>query len=288
MRIKICADSTCDLSPELVARYDVNILPLYISIGDNSLRDGIEVTPADIYRHVDGGGKLPATAAITPADYAAEFEAFSAQYDAVLHITIGAGFSSCYQNACIAAEPYANVYPVDSQNLSTGQGLVVVEAAKRAAQGMDVQQLLAELQSLIPRVEASFLLDRLDYMRKGGRCSMVAVLGANLLKLKPCIEVIDGQMKVVKKYRGAYDKCIADYIRERLENRMDQLESDEAFITHAVATDPIREVAWKTVREYGSFSEVFETVAGCTVCSHCGPNTLGVLFIRRESLKSET
>ena len=95
MRIKICADSTCDLSPELVARYDVNILPLYISIGDNSLRDGIEVTPADIYRYVDGGGKLPATAAITPADYAAEFEAFSAQYDAVLHITIGAGFSSC-------------------------------------------------------------------------------------------------------------------------------------------------------------------------------------------------
>lgn len=282
MRIKICADSTCDLSPALVERFAVNILPLYVALGDKSRRDGVDIAPDDIYRHVDSCGELPVTSAITPADYAEEFRAFAPDYDAVVHITIGSGFSSCYQNACIAAEEFSNVYPIDSQNLSTGHGLVVVEAAKRAAAGMDIQQLLAEIGDLIPRVEASFLLDRLDYMRKGGRCSAVAALGANLLKLKPCIEVVGGKMQVVKKYRGNIDKCVAAYIRDRLETRVDALEPNEAFITHAVATEPVRNAAWAAVRQYGRFHEVFETVAGCTVCSHCGPNTLGILFIREK------
>lgn len=281
MRIKVCADSTCDLSPELAARFDVNILPLYVSLGEQTRKDGVNVTPADIYSHVDAGGGLPTTAAITPEDYADEFRRYAADYDAVLHVTIGSGFSSCYQNACIAAEEFDNVFPVDSKNLSTGQGLVVVEAARRAASGMEVHQLLDELNDLIPRVEASFLLDRLDYMRKGGRCSTVAALGANLLKLKPCIEVVDGQMKVVKKYRGQFEKCIETYIRERLEGRAGQLEPNEAFITHAVATEPVLAAARQAADAYNCFDERFETIAGCTVCCHCGPNTLGILFIRR-------
>ena len=281
MRIKVCADSTCDLSPELAARFDVNILPLYVSLGGQARKDGVEVTPADIYSHVDAGGELPTTSAITPEDYAEEFRRFAPEYDAVVHVTIGSGFSSCYQNACIAAEGFDNVYPVDSQNLSSGQGLVVVEAVRRAAAGMEIHQLLDELNDLIPRVEASFLLDRLDYMRKGGRCSTVAALGANLLKLKPCIEVVNGQMKVVKKYRGQFEKCIETYIKERLDGRADQLESNEAFITHAVATESVLAAARQTADTYGRFAERFETVAGCTVCCHCGPNTLGILFIRK-------
>ena len=281
MRVKICADSTCDLSPELVERYNINILPLYVTLDGKTRQDGVNITPADILGHVDNGGDLPSTAAITPEDYSEEFRRFSAEYDAVVHITIGSGFSSCYQNACIAASDFNNVYPIDSQNLSTGQGLVVVEAARRAAAGMEIGQLLAEVQGMIPRVEASFLIDRLDYMRKGGRCSTVAALGANLLKLKPCIEVVDGKMSVVKKYRGNFDKCIATYIRERLENRADALERTQAFITHAPTEEAILEAARAAAAQYGQFEDVFETDAGCTVSSHCGPNTLGILFIRK-------
>ncbi len=281
MSIKVCADSTCDLSPALVERFSVGILPLYVSLEGETLRDGVEIHPEDIYRHVDAGGALPATAAPTPTDYQTIFETYAGSFDDVVYITIGSGFSSCYQNACLAASEFSNVHVVDSQNLSTGQGLLVVEAAKRAMAGMEIGQLLAELQELIPRVEASFLLDRLDYMRKGGRCSTVAALGANLLKLKPCIEVVDGQMKVVKKYRGQFDKCIETYVRERLEDRMDRLEPDEVFITHATAEEPVLEAARRSADRFGAFAERFETIAGCTISSHCGPNTLGILFIRK-------
>lgn len=281
MRIKVCADSTCDLSQDLVERYQINIQPLYVTLNGKSLRDGLEVTPADIYQYVDASGELPSTAALTPADYAEEFRQFSSEYDAVVHINIGSGFSSCHQNACIAAAEFDNVYPIDSKNLSTGQGLVVLEAAKRAAAGMEIQQLLAEVQDLIPRVEASFLLDRLDYMRKGGRCSAVVALGANLLKLKPCIEVVDGQMKVVKKYRGQFEKCIETYVKDRLDGRMDQLEGEHAFLTHALAAESVLTSARQAADQYGEFMVRYETVAGCTVSSHCGPNTLGILFIRK-------
>lgn len=282
MRIKICSDSTCDLSAALIERYDIAIKPLHVNLGDRTCRDGVDVMPDDIFSHVSATGQLPTTSAIMPADYADFFKPYAAEYDAVIHVNIGSGFSSCYQNARLAAQEFDNVYPIDSQNLSTGQGLVVLTCAKLAAEGKDIHELLDEINALTPRVEASFLIDQLDYLHKGGRCSAVAALGANLLKLKPCIEVKDGKMGVVKKYRGNYDKCLAAYVRDRLETRLDQLEHDWIFLTHTTMDDKALASAQNALNEFaGNFGETFETTAGCTVSSHCGPNTLGVLFIRK-------
>ena len=278
--IKITSDSTCDLSPDLLREYDIGIVPLCINMGNQTYRDGIDIVPDDIYHYVDAGGDIATTSAVNPADYAAFFEPLSKEYDAVIHIDISSEFSACYQNACLAAREFTNVFVVDSRNLSTGHGHVVVEAAKMSRKNMDPRAICDYLNELTQRVEASFILDRLDYLRKGGRCSAVAALGANLLKLKPCIEVADGKMRVGKKYRGAFDKCIRAYVEDRLEGRSD-IAYERIFITHAGVDPSILDAARETVEQYSHFAEILETRAGCTISSHCGPNTLGVLFIRK-------
>ncbi|HIR84613.1 MAG TPA: DegV family protein [Candidatus Galloscillospira excrementavium] len=280
MSIQITSDSTCDLSPALLQSYGVRIIPLSVIQGGTSYKDGVDIQPADIFAHVEQGGDLPTTSAVSVGEYRALFAELSPQHEAVVHITISADFSSCYQNACIAAEEFGNVYVVDSRNLSTGHGLVVVEAALAARRGMAPDELVPFLRELTGRVEASFLIDRLDYMVKGGRCSAVAMLGANLLRLKPCIEVRDGKMGVVKKYRGAFAKCLVDYVRERLEGRTD-LVPDRVFITHTTVAPETVAAVRQAVEQYGPFAEILETDAGCTVSSHCGPGTLGILFIRK-------
>ena len=280
MSIQITSDSTCDLSPALLRSYGVRIIPLSVIQGGTSYKDGVDIQPADIFAHVEQGGDLPTTSAVSVGEYRALFAELSPQHEAVVHITISADFSSRYQNACIAAEEFGNVYVVDSRNLSTGHGLVVVEAALAARRGMAPDELVPFLRELTGRVEASFLIDRLDYMVKGGRCSAVAMLGANLLRLKPCIEVRDGKMGVVKKYRGAFAKCLVDYVRERLEGRTD-LVPDRVFITHTTVAPETVAAVRQAVEQYGPFAEILETDAGCTVSSHCGPGTLGILFIRK-------
>ena len=169
---------------------------------------------------------------------------------------------------------------VDSENLSSGQGLLVVAAAKLAAQGLSGSEIAERVRALAPKVEASFLIERLDYMRKGGRCSAVAALGANLLHLKPCIEVCEGKMGVCKKYRGSFEKCIRQYVKERLDGREDITE-DLAFITHPACEQSVVDAAMEEAAAYGAFDEVVETHAGCTVSCHCGPSTLGILFVRK-------
>lgn len=279
MNIKITTDSTCDLSPQLVAERGISIVPLSIIMGDSSYLDGITIMPADIFAHVAAGGELCKTAAPSLHTYSELFNGLSKEYDAVVHISLGANFSSSYQNACIAAQELSNVYVVDSQNLSTGQGLLVLTACDLAASCQDIDAMVADLRATAERVEASFLLDRLDYMRKGGRCSSVAALGANLLKLKPCIEVSHGVMQVGKKYRGNFDHCVRTYISERLEGRVD-VERGRVFITHTPVTDSARTVARDAAKVYGNFSQIYDTDAGCTVSCHCGPGTLGVLYVR--------
>ncbi|MGN1003766.1 MAG: DegV family protein [Oscillospiraceae bacterium] len=279
LAIKITADSTCDLTPELLERYDVELIPLSVVLGDTALKDGLEITPDDIFRHVEATGSLPSTTAVSVGEYQECFARLSAQYEAVIHIDISAEFSSCHQNACIAAEEFDNVYVVDSRNLSTGHGHVVVEAALAAQRGMSAAEIVSYLNDLVNRVEASFLLDQLDYMVKGGRCSAVTMLGANLLKLKPCIEVMAGKMGVVKKYRGSFEKCLLAYVKDRLENREDLL-YDRIFITYSSAAPETVQAVREAICQYAPFTEILETRAGCTVTSHCGPNTLGILFIR--------
>ena len=280
MRVKIISDSTCDLSPELLERYDIAITPLCVIKDGKEFHDGVDITPADIFTHVDGGGELCSTAAVSQFEYTQMFTRYAKEYDEVVQINIGSNFSCCYQNACLAAQEFDNVFVVDSGNLSTGQGLLVVSAAKLAQQGVSGIEIAERVRALVPKVEASFLIDRLDYMRKGGRCSTVAALGANLLKLKPCIEVREGKMSVCKKYRGSFEKCIRQYVKERLDGRED-IATELVFITHAAADTNVVAAAKEETAQYGSFEEVEETQAGCTVSCHCGPNTLGILFVRK-------
>ena len=280
MRVKIISDSTCDLSPELLERYDIAITPLCVIKGGKEFHDGVDITPADIFTHVDGGGELCSTAAVSQFEYTQMFTRYAKEYDEVVQINIGSNFSCCYQNACLAAQEFDNVFVVDSENLSTGQGLLVVAAAKFAQQGVSGIEIAERVRALAPKVEASFLIERLDYMRKGGRCSAVAALGANLLNLKPCIEVREGKMSVCKKYRGSFEKCIRQYVKERLDGRTD-IAGDLAFITHPACQKNVVDAAMEEAARYGAFDEVIETRAGCTVSCHCGPDTLGILFVRK-------
>ena len=280
MNIKILSDSTCDLSPELLEKHNITLSRLTVVKGGEQFTDGIDIHPADIFAHVAAGGDLCSTAAYSIGQYQDLFTQYAKDYDAIIQINISSDFSACYQNATIAAAEFDNVYVVDSRNLSTGQGLVVLEACRLAETCNDPAEIAEKLNDFASRVEASFVLDRLEYMVKGGRCSSAAALGANLLNLKPCIEVKNGKMSVVKKYRGNYAKCLTSYVKDRLADR-DDICQDQIFITHTPVDDASLAAAKEAVDAYGHFNTIYETEAGCTVSCHCGPGTLGVLFVRK-------
>ena len=280
MKIKILSDSTCDLSRELLEKHDITLVPLTVIKNDEEFKDAVTITPQVIFDHVANGGSLCTTSANSVGEYQEWFEKFAGDYDGVLHINIGSGFSSCYQNACLAAGEFDNVRVVDSMNLSTGQGLVVLEAARLAQEATDLDELAKAVQDYTSRIESSFLLSRLDYMVKGGRCSSAAALGANLLNLKPCIEVKNGKMAVVKKYRGNFEKCLPMYVKDRLADRED-LDGNTLFVTKTPVSEESYAAVMDAVKQYGKFDNVYETNAGCTISCHCGPGTLGVLFVRK-------
>ena len=281
MKIKIISDSTGDLSPELIEKYDIAIVPLYVLMGDKTQKDGLEVTPEDIYAHVEKTGKLPSTSAPNIGDFQDEFKKWRDQGYDIVHFNISSDFSSSYQNACAAAEGMDGVYVVDTRNLSTGSGLVVLHGAELAQQGKSAAEIKAACDAMVDKVEASFVVDSIDYLHKGGRCSSVAALGANLLKLKPLIEVIDGKMKAGKKYRGNIDKVILNYVADKLRGR-DDIDKHRIFITHTKCSPvTVQQVRGKINELYPGFEEILETTAGCTVTSHCGPGTLGILFVRK-------
>lgn len=202
------------------------------------------------------------------------------EYDAVIHLNIGMGFSSCHQNARLAAEEVDGVYVVDSANLTVGHGMLVLAAAEAAEAGKSVTEILAMLEEMIPRVETSFVLDRLDYMKKGGRCSTATALGASLLKLHPCLDVVDGKLPVTKKYRGSIEKVVEEYVRDRLRDRTD-LDTRRAFLVDTCPDDHLASIAREVLRQDGRFQEIIEAKAGCTIFCHCGPGTLGVIFLRK-------
>lgn len=280
MNIKILSDSTCDLPQEVLAKYNITMMPLSVIKDGKQYTDGVDITPADIFNHVAAGGDLCSTAAVNIGEYTDFFSKYASEYDGVIHINISAEFSSCHQNARLAAADFDNVRAVDSRNLSTGQGLVVLQACKLAQEYNDLDEIVEKLNAFTDKVEASFLLDRLEYMVKGGRCSAVAALGANLLNLKPCIEVKNGKMSVVKKYRGNYAKCLTNYVKDRLADRED-LDKGTLFVTRTPITDECMCAVQEAVSAYNDFETTYWNEAGCTVSCHCGPGTLGVLFVRK-------
>ena len=281
MRIRISADSTCDLSPELIERYDVAITPLYVRLGDRDLKDGIEVAPPDLYRHVEETKEIPKTAAVNVGDYVAFFNDVREQgYDGIVHFTISAEMSSCYQNACLAAEGLENVYIVDSRNLSTGIGHLVLDACIMRDEGRTPEEIFRVLEERKQKLDVSFVLDTLRYLALGGRCNALLAFGANLLNIKPSIGVKNGKMGVDKKYRCSFERAVVRYINDKLEDK-DSLDLRRIFITDSGCTDAVRDAAEEAVRKNAPFAEIIHTRAGCTISSHCGPNCIGILFYRK-------
>ncbi len=280
MKVKISTDSTCDLPREFIERYNIGVLPLYIIRDGVSLRDGIDITAQDMYEYTEKTGKLCSTAAVTVADYTNAWTEWLRDADAIVHVAFSSELSASCNNARIAAEEFGNVTVVDSLNLSTGFGQLVLDAAIMAEDGHSPEEIAAEVERLVPKMDVSFVLNTLEYLRKGGRCTTIQALGANLLGLKPCIEVHDGKMGVAKKYRGKIEAAYHQYIRDRLQGR-DDIDLRRVFITDSGLPDDVRARLRETVLECQPFKEVYNNPAGCTISGHCGPWCMGVLYYHK-------
>ena len=281
--IKIISDSTADLPKELIEKYDIEVLPLTVSLGDESYKDGVEISAKDIFEFYNRTKVLPKTSAVSVLDYTEAFSKWIEKGYDVVHFTISSTMSACYQNACIAAVELGHVWSIDSANLSSGIGLLVVLAAELAAKGESAEAIAKHIAEAKTKVDASFVLNQLEFLHKGGRCSSVAALGANLLKLKPCIEVHDGSMKVGKKYRGAYEKCALEYVHDRLEGN-ENVNSDIVFITWTGVEEKLLKEIEKEVKKCHKFHTVVVNEAGSTITGHCGPGTFGLLYFRKENI----
>lgn len=284
-KIIIASDSTTDLSSELIERYNVVIEPLQVIMGNRGYIDGVEAAPDDLYDYAERTGTLAKTSATSIGEHMEFFRKHTQDGAKMIYLTISSCMSANYNNARLAAMEVPGVFVVDSKNLSTGGGLLVIAAAEMASQGLPAEEIAQKVGELADYVDASFVVDDLNYLAKGGRCSSVAALGANLLKLKPCITVKEGKMGVEKKYRGKFeDVLINNYIPERLADA-DDIDTSRIFVTHAGVSEDILNAAVEKVKSVMHFDEVFATRAGCTVSAHCGRNTLGVLFVRKSPVK---
>ena len=275
-KIAISLDSACDLSKELIEKYDFKIIPFGVNLGDKFFYDG-EISPEEIFEYADNNKTLPKTNAVNEESFKEHFAKILNDYDAIIHFSISSEMSSAYQNAVNASKNYKNVYVVDSRTLSTAISLEAIYAKKLTETMDDPAKIVELVKKRIPAVQASFIIERLDYLYKGGRCSGLALLGANLLKIRPEIEVLNGNMKNTEKFRGKMADCVTKYCRATLE-KYNHPDKSVIFITHSVADKELVDAAKAVVSEYG-FENVYETTAGCTVSSHCGKNTLGILYI---------
>ena len=282
-KVFICSDSTCDLGEELIRRYDVQILPLGVNLGEKLYTDGVDIDPDTIYSHYEQTGELPKTSAVNVDEFMTFFERYAKEDASVVMFTISSDMSSTFNNARLAAQEFEDVHVVDTRNLSTGGGLLVITAAEMAQEGRSAAEIAAACEEIAANVDASFVIDNLEYLHKGGRCTALAALGANLLKLKPCIMVRGGKMGVGKKYRGQFGAVLEKYVADMVGDGAG-IRKDHIFVTHAGCDEAIVKQCVSQVKKLGVFKEIHVTRAGCTVSSHCGRNTLGVLFIRESAV----
>lgn len=284
-QIKITVDSPADIPKKLVEELDIKIIPLYVNTNSGSHKDMIDITPNDIFNQYETTKVLPKTSACTIEDYTNAFKTIINNGDKVMHFSLGSKFSSCYQNACIASKefPESNVYVVDSQNLSSGMAICVLAANELIKQGETIDNIATKIsKDIVPNIETSFIIENLTYLHAGGRCSSVAKFGANLLKIKPCIELENGEMNSGKKYRGPFSKCVYEYVNNRLSNR-DDINKDIVFIVHSPCEqEMINKIKIQLKKKY-CFKKIIEAQTSCTIASHCGPNTVGVVFLRNKA-----
>ena len=281
MKIRMTADSTCDLTPELIRKYEIGIAPLSVVIDGEVFHDGVDVTPRDIFRAADAG-KSVRTAAVNTFEYKEFFKKQLKKCDQLVHVCLGSGFSSCYSDAMEASREVGNVFVVDSRNLSTGSALLVLEGLRMIREGVEDGKAVAEaLQAKTGLVNASFVLRTVDYLRRGGRCTGLEALGAKMLHIRPSIVVQDGKMRPGEKYRGRFEHYLKHYIEDLLDNDSN-IDFQRVFVVHSPSEDGLARFAIDTVKSYGLFREVLEAMAGCTICTHCGPDTLGLMFMNKE------
>ena len=278
--VVITADSTCDLSREILARFDIRVIPLTILLGDESYLDGVGFDAQDIYSRYRKDGTLPKTSAPGIQQFMDFFTPILDEGCEIVHLDISAELSSSYNNACIAASELGGVHVVDSRMLGTGIGLLAIEGAECRDRGMSAEEIAGHLRALTEKVDTSFVLDTLEFMWKGGRCSAVSALGANLLRLRPALEMRDGKLSVYKKYRGSIQSVYRQYVKERLASA--EVRPGHIFVYNSgeVSDETLEEIN-AIVREAVPGAEIHNTLAGCTVASHCGPKTLSVMFIRK-------
>jgi len=279
--VKISADSTCDLPIDIIEDYNIGITPLYIIKDEKPYKDLVEITVSDVFDYVESGKGITRSNAINVSEYQEYFTDWLKECDAIIHINLSSHISACNQSAIIAAEDFDNVYVIDSQSLSTGSGHIVLDAAIMAKKGMAPEDIVKELEILIPKVDTSFVIGTLKYLKLGGRCSSLAALGANLLKLNPCIEMINGKMEVGKKYRGSFDKIILQYVEDRLSGN-DDIDLKRIFVTYppTMPDELISKIVDK-VKSIKDFEEVICSTAGCVISTHCGPVCAGILYYHK-------
>lgn len=283
MSVKIISDSTCDLSKELIEKYDIEILPLHIVLGDKEYKDGMDIGPDEIYEWSDANKTTPKTSAASIADVMELYEKYQKDYDEVVIFSISGKMSTTVNVMRMAAEELEmedRVFVVDSENLSTGGGHLVLEAAAMAQEGKSANEIVEHVTNLRPCVRASFVVDTLTYLHRGGRCSGVAALAGSALKLHPKIVVEDGAMKPDKKYRGKMKKVILDYAKE-MEPQLLEAKKDRVFITHSGCEAEVIDSVKEYLESLNHFDEILITRAGGVISSHCGPGTLGVLYIEK-------
>lgn len=276
MKIAISAESAVDMSEELLKEFDVKTTPFIINLKDETILDKIGVSK-DIFEFVDKNKVLPKTSAVSPEQFREHFESLLKEYDAVIHVSISSFMSSAYNNAKLASEEFENVYVVDSKNLSTGIALLCIKGRELADKGEDSKEIVEILNNLVEKLRVSFVIEKLNYLHKGGRCSALTLLGANVLKIKPQIVVKDGKMGVGKKYIGTLNKVIGKYINDLMEE-YDNPDLNYVFITHSSDMPECQAVIKEKLKEKG-FKNIYDTYAGGTISSHCGPNCIGVLFL---------
>ena len=283
-QIKITVDSPADIPENLAKKLYIKIIPLYVNTKQGSYKDMIDITPNDIFNQYETTKVLPKTSACTIEDYINAFKNIIDNGDKVIHINIGSKFSSCYQNALIASKEFSegDVYVIDSKNLSSGMALCVLTANELIKQGETINNISNKISTdIVPNIETSFIIENLTYLHAGGRCSSVAKFGANLLKIKPCIDLENGEMNSGKKYRGPFSKCVDEYINDRLSNRND-INKEVIFITHSPCNKEIIDQIKAKLKKQYNFKKVIEAQTSCTISSHCGPNTVGVIFLRNK------
>lgn len=282
-KVVISADSTCDIGQELKQKYDIKLVNNHITLDGKEYIDTVDITPEDIYKAWREKKVLPRTSAITPADYYEHFQSIRDDGQDIVHLSLGSGLSSSFQNSVMLANDMEGIYPVDSSNLSSGFGLLVIKAAEMAEMGMSGAEIQQAVNNMHSQSHGSFLLDTLEFMKAGGRCSSLTALGANILKIKPCIQVDtadEGRLKLGKKYRGTMEEAIDKYIHATLKGKED-LDLDRVFVTHSGCPQPDIERAIDNIRECCDFKEIHVAKANSTISSHCGPRTIGVMFMTK-------